>query len=385
MFPSLRGGNEGRGQQEGCYGEVDDVIAANYLAKQPHVDPKRIYLGGHSTGGSMALLVAECTDRFRAVIAFGPVTNVARYPRNAIELPFNILAPREVELRAPGLWLRSVKTPTYVFEGEQGNAMDLRTMRKDAPPLVRCTLIKGVDHFSILAPTNKILAQKILKDTGAKASLELTEAELKTISPAGAEPANAAERAAAPRGARPAAPARRASGRLEQTALAGVKGTKTTQLVISRNDRMTGFAFDLTDAGAIRTVDPVSVQQTKPKEQANRKFVTARDGYTLYGVVVDATDKVNAMRLVFARLDGEQIVATDKYESDWIGTPTANARPITLGCNGKKIAGLDRSWRDDQLTGFGLNLTDPPLPSAPAPGHAPAPAATPARGGDGLD
>ena len=67
MFPSLRGGNDNPGRREGFFGEVDDILAAtDYLARQPHVDPKRIYLGGHSTGGTMVMLVAESTDRYCA-------------------------------------------------------------------------------------------------------------------------------------------------------------------------------------------------------------------------------------------------------------------------------------------------------------------------------
>ena len=59
MYPSLRGGNNNPGYPEGFYGEVDDVLAAaDYLARQPFVDPRRLYLGGHSTGGTLALLVA---------------------------------------------------------------------------------------------------------------------------------------------------------------------------------------------------------------------------------------------------------------------------------------------------------------------------------------
>src|SRR5690242_291499 len=88
MFPSLRGGNDNPGVKEGFLGEVDDVLAAaNYLAGQDFVDPKRIYLGGHSTGGTMALLTAESSDRFRAVFSFGPVDDVSGYPSEYT--PFN--------------------------------------------------------------------------------------------------------------------------------------------------------------------------------------------------------------------------------------------------------------------------------------------------------
>ncbi|HWH68599.1 MAG TPA: prolyl oligopeptidase family serine peptidase [Candidatus Sulfotelmatobacter sp.] len=113
MYPSLRGGNDNPGAVEGFYGEVHDIIAAaDYLAKQDCVDPDRIYLGGHSTGGTLALLVAESTDRFRAVFSFGPVCNVAGY--GAENLPFNLRDRQEVELRTPALWLHAIPRPTFV-------------------------------------------------------------------------------------------------------------------------------------------------------------------------------------------------------------------------------------------------------------------------------
>ena len=87
MLPSLRGSNLNPGRNEFFFGEVDDVIAAaNWLATRPDVDPNRIYLGGHSTGGTLALLVAESTPRFRAVFAFGPVASVRSHETQALRL-----------------------------------------------------------------------------------------------------------------------------------------------------------------------------------------------------------------------------------------------------------------------------------------------------------
>ena len=39
-----------------------------FLAKQDYVDPKRIYLGGHSTGGTLALLTAETRPEVVAAV-----------------------------------------------------------------------------------------------------------------------------------------------------------------------------------------------------------------------------------------------------------------------------------------------------------------------------
>lgn len=181
MFPSLRGGNDNPGSKEGFLGEVDDVLAAaDYLAKLEFVDPNRIYLGGHSTGGTLALLVAESSPRFRAVFSFGPVDDVVGYP--AQFLPFNTSNRREMELRSPGRWLHSVQSPVFVIEGESGNADCVRNMmRGPANPKVRFFLVKGADHFNILGPVNRLIAAKIKSDDGASTNLTFTEQELNKL------------------------------------------------------------------------------------------------------------------------------------------------------------------------------------------------------------
>jgi acetyl esterase/lipase len=179
MFPSLRGGNDNPGRNEGFLGEVDDVLAAaDYLARQESVDPKRIYLGGHSTGGTLVLLVAESTDRFSGVFSFGPASDVSHYESQF--LPFETSNPREIELRSPGRWLRSIRSPTYIFEGtERGNLSSLQAMQRACEnPLVHFHPVKGADHFSILAPTNALIARKIREDSGQTSKIAFSEAEL---------------------------------------------------------------------------------------------------------------------------------------------------------------------------------------------------------------
>ncbi len=179
MFPSLRGGNDNPGVREGFLGEVDDVLAAaDYLGKLRYVDPNRIYLGGHSTGGTLVLVVAECSDRFRAVISFGPADNVAGYPLQYV--PFDTSNPREVELRSPGRWLAAIKSPTFVFEGTaRGNIDSLQAMaRSSTNPNAHFVPVHGADHFSLLAPTNRLIAARILQDNGPACNLNFTEEEV---------------------------------------------------------------------------------------------------------------------------------------------------------------------------------------------------------------
>jgi hypothetical protein len=181
MYPSFRGGNDNPGFKEGFFGEVDDLLAAaSFLATQDYVDPQRIYLGGHSTGGTLVLLAAASSDRFRAVFSFGPVDEVAVY--GAKNLPFDASGPRELELRAPGRWLHAVRNPTFVFEGTAApsNLEALKTLAgKSTNPVVRFHPVPGASHFSVLGPTNAIIARKIVGDTGETTNIAFTHEDLK--------------------------------------------------------------------------------------------------------------------------------------------------------------------------------------------------------------
>lgn len=183
MFPSLRGGNNNPGKREAFYGETQDVLAAaDFLASQPYVDPQRIYLGGHSTGGTMALLTAEVTVRFRAVISFGPVASGEVYGQDLLPVDFSKLDAREIQLRRPALWLDSIRSRTLVLEGEDGgNGYHLKLMKKlTHNPAVTFVPVPGVDHFSILAPANALLAKKIIEDVGPTSTLSISASEITT-------------------------------------------------------------------------------------------------------------------------------------------------------------------------------------------------------------
>ena len=180
MYPSLRGGNKNPGFKEGFYGEVDDVIAAaGYAAALPWVDSSRIYLGGHSTGGTLALLVAAAAPegRFRAVIAFGPADETAGYGQEY--LPFDVRDAKESRLRAPVEFINVIPCPTFVIEGTGGNRQSLEILRKrSGKPNLSFIAVGGQNHFSALGPTNALLATKILVDKGPTCALQLTESEI---------------------------------------------------------------------------------------------------------------------------------------------------------------------------------------------------------------
>ena len=181
MFPSLRGGNDNPGRREGFLGEVDDILAAtDYLAALPWIDPSRIYLGGHSTGGTLVLLAAaQVGTRYRAVFSFGPVDDVAGYGGNFIYC--DPTDQDEMRLRSPIFWLDDIKVPTWVIEGERdpSNVSSLNEMKASCKnPLVRFRAVPGASHFSVLGPVNSLIASRLLDDTVSAATFDLTESEL---------------------------------------------------------------------------------------------------------------------------------------------------------------------------------------------------------------
>jgi acetyl esterase/lipase len=178
MYPALRGFSGNPGKPECFLGEVDDILAAaDHLAKRPDVDPARIYLGGHSTGGTLALLAAESTDRFRAVFAFGPVADPRVYGQDGC-LPEDKL-PDEYALRMPAFWIREIVTPTLVIEGEHSDNVDaFPVLQRHASPAVTFAAIAGADHFTVLAPATEAIGRAILADTTPQVSMTLDTAAI---------------------------------------------------------------------------------------------------------------------------------------------------------------------------------------------------------------
>ena len=149
MFPSLRGGNDNPGAKEGFLGEVDDVLAAaDFLAKQPYVDPARIYLGGHDTGGTLVLLVAECSDRFRARVLVRPGGRRGQVQGRPRVAPVRHVLPARAAVAVAGLLARLDQVPGVRVRGRGrrgGGHIDcLRSMaRSTRNPYVQLTRSGG--------------------------------------------------------------------------------------------------------------------------------------------------------------------------------------------------------------------------------------------------
>jgi dienelactone hydrolase/Fe-S cluster assembly iron-binding protein IscA len=183
MCPSWRGENDNPGKFELFFGEVNDLLAArDYLASLPYVDPQRIYLAGHSTGGTLALLAATATDKFRAVFSFGGAPDLETVVSNGKgygNTPFNYRSQPEVSLRSAINYTRAIRTPTFYFEGsDSAYVKDAREMDKLAKvenvPFTAC-IIYGGNHFNILRAITTNVAMQIVADTGPQCSIDINE------------------------------------------------------------------------------------------------------------------------------------------------------------------------------------------------------------------
>jgi acetyl esterase/lipase len=189
MCASWRAENDNPGQYEMFYGEVDDAIAAvQFLAQLPYVDSSRIYMVGHSTGGTLTLLTAEATTRLRAAFSLGGMPDMwdifqigaLPYP----ETPFNWRDKKERRLRSAIDYVEHLRTPTWFFEGNDAPEFALKSPRRmeqraraaGVPFTVH--IVEGGDHFNIVQPIGKLIAQKILADTGPKCNISLTKQEV---------------------------------------------------------------------------------------------------------------------------------------------------------------------------------------------------------------
>ncbi|MBX4869387.1 alpha/beta fold hydrolase [Rhizobium bangladeshense] len=121
MMPSLRGENGQRGNFSGFYDEVDDVLAATErLAHLPGVDPGRLFIAGHSIGGTLTMLAAMSTHKFRAAAPISGNPNAfrffSRYPQ---DIRFDDSNTHEFEVRSALCYARSFKCPIRVVHGTE--------------------------------------------------------------------------------------------------------------------------------------------------------------------------------------------------------------------------------------------------------------------------
>lgn len=188
MIPSFRGENTNPGNYEMFYGEIEDLDAAReYLASLPYINDKRIYLVGHSTGGTRALLASEYTDKFRAIFSLGAIPDLALRVQYgmAVEIPFDQTIDEEFAVRSVYRYLKSIKKPTFYFEGseywQEFDSMQIDAQKNNIP--LKIYNIAEGDHFNIIIPVTKLIKQKIAQDTDTskESNIDFTPSDIEWI------------------------------------------------------------------------------------------------------------------------------------------------------------------------------------------------------------
>lgn len=149
MIPMLRGENGLEGHYSMFYHEVDDVLAAaDYLAKQPHVDPDRIFIAGHSVGGTLSMLATMASNRFVACASFSGSPDQPKWAKLQMEVvPFDPHDEQEMRMRSPLAFPGSFKAPAKLYYGEDEGFFSVSTQE-----LARNAKAAGCDVEAIAVP-----------------------------------------------------------------------------------------------------------------------------------------------------------------------------------------------------------------------------------------
>jgi dipeptidyl aminopeptidase/acylaminoacyl peptidase len=125
MTPILRAENGQPGAYSLFYDEVDDVVAAaEALAREPGVDPARVFVAGHSNGGTLATLAAMASSRFRAAAALSGLTDASGLRGDPESVPFDQTNPTERRMRSAVAFAGSLQCPYRIYYGADERCHD---------------------------------------------------------------------------------------------------------------------------------------------------------------------------------------------------------------------------------------------------------------------
>lgn len=171
LAPTYRGENGNSGDFELWVGEIQDAAnAARWLAKQPGIDPSRIYAIGHSMGGGVAAMLSLEPDIPVALTA----SSGGLYPEQVAIgwsdiAPFNVLNRESRRLRVLHPHIMEMKREHIAYVGS-----DISAFGHDVAAAVagRATLLRVVDmpgdHFTSLAPALEAFQAEVEKREAAR-------------------------------------------------------------------------------------------------------------------------------------------------------------------------------------------------------------------------
>jgi len=151
---SMRGWPPSGGADDCGLRQPDDIASAvAWLRTQPGVNADRIGLVGFSQGGQVALMAAARRARVQAVVAYYPVTDVARWKATTTntDIPGYITAvcePGGVDPRSPLLHASDLALPLLLVHGDQ----DTRVPTEQSTLLLEAVTRAGGTAELLLVP-----------------------------------------------------------------------------------------------------------------------------------------------------------------------------------------------------------------------------------------
>lgn len=96
------------------------------LAAVPQIDPKRLYTAGHSSAGTVSLLVAENEPRIAACIAYAPCCDIPRHLGPDMMKTLDDVLPEEREFltrRSPSAAPDQMTVPLFLFHADDDSTV----------------------------------------------------------------------------------------------------------------------------------------------------------------------------------------------------------------------------------------------------------------------
>ncbi|HLY73078.1 MAG TPA: PA14 domain-containing protein [Planctomycetota bacterium] len=159
----------------------------------------------------------------------------------------------------------------------------------------------------------------------------------------------------------PASPSVSPDSPILKSAYVGGTGGVPFQLAPVPRVFLRGLRYTIGDAKSPKALQPLfagpsgdSVGEHVGEGDALQELA-APPGYAVGGMVVRATDRLNAFKLIYMRISGARLMPLDRSESDWVGGSREGGTETLLGGDGTPVLGIfgnSGAWID----GVGLLL-----------------------------
>lgn len=137
------------------------MTAVNFaLARIPRVDPKRLYVAGHSSAGTLALQMAEYDRRIAACVAYAPCTDIATRLDAEYIQNWESRIPgftRTVIGFSPNMHPEKLRCPTFLFHADDDSNVPLAdnyafavAVRRTNPRLYLARVATGNHYESMI-------------------------------------------------------------------------------------------------------------------------------------------------------------------------------------------------------------------------------------------